>query len=68
MVLNFVHMEDCHMKRVLFVLLGLTVAMTVAGLMVAFARPSKWPANIAPLEWRRALGEKVEPVTEEAAA
>ena len=56
------------MKRVLFVLLGLTVAMTVAGLMVAFARPSKWPANIAPLEWRRALGEKVEPITEEAAA
>jgi hypothetical protein len=44
------------------------VAVTVAGLMVAFARPSKWPANIAPLEWRRALGEKVEHTPREAAA
>jgi hypothetical protein len=68
MVLNFVHMEGYHMKRVLFVLLGLTVAMTVAGLLVAFARPSKWPANIAPSEWRRTLGEKVEHVAEEATA
>lgn len=52
------------MKRVLFVLFGLTMAMTVTGMLVAFARPSRWPANVTPSEWRRALGEKVERITE----
>jgi len=56
------------MKRVLFVVLGLSVAMSVAGLLFAFARPIKWPANIATPEWRRALDVKVEPAVEEAAA
>ena len=56
------------MKRVLFIFLGLTVAMTVIGLMVAFTRPIHWPANVRPLEWRKAFGEKVVDAAEEAGA
>ena len=56
------------MKRVLLVFLGLTAAVTVAGLLVAFARPIKWPANIRTLEWRKALGEAVERSLEEEVA
>ena len=57
------------MKRVLFIVLGLTVATTLFGLMVAFTRPIKWPANVASPAWRKAFGETAEqPVEEEAAA
>jgi hypothetical protein len=56
------------MKRVLFILLGLMVAMTVTGLVISFTRPIKWPANVRSLDWRRALGESTEETTEEAAA
>lgn len=42
------------MKRVLFVLLGLTAALTAVGLIFAFTRPIEWPANVRPLDWRRA--------------
>jgi len=52
------------MKRVLFVLLGITVAVTVVGLVVAFSRPIKWPANIGSPEWRRAVGQDIEPELE----
>jgi hypothetical protein len=65
---RFVRMEGPQMRRILFVLVGLTVAFTVSGLVIAFARPSRWPANIAPSEWRRALGERVEQATGEVAA
>jgi len=66
----WLRMEVRQMKRVLFVLFGLSVAMTVVGLMVAFSRPIKWPANIAAPEWRRAVGETGEPAVavEEAGA
>ena len=56
------------MKRVMFILFGLLVAMTVTGLVIAFSRPIKWPENVGPLEWRRTLGGRVEETTEEAAA
>jgi len=56
------------MKRALFILFGLTLAMSVFGLMFAFTRPIKWPANIAAPAWRKALGEKAEELAEEAAA
>lgn len=65
---GFVRMEGLQMRRILFVLVGLTVAFTVSGLVIAFARPSKWPANIAPSEWRRALGEHLGQAPEEAMA
>jgi len=57
------------MKRVVFILLGLAVATTVVGLLFAFSRPIKWPANVGPAAWRRAVGENAEePITEEVAA
>jgi hypothetical protein len=56
------------MKRALFILLGLMLAMTVFGLMFAFTRPIKWPADIAAPAWRKAFGEKVEEPIEEAGA
>ena len=56
------------MKRVLFVLLGLTVAMTAFGLLMAFSRPIKWPRNIGSPEVRRTLGEEAEQAVEEAVA
>lgn len=56
------------MQRALFIVFGLAVALTLAGLAIAFARPVKWPANVARAEWRRALGEKVDQVVEEVAA
>jgi hypothetical protein len=57
------------MKRVVFILLGLAVATTVAGLLVAFSRPIKWPANVGPAAWQRALGaDAEEPIAEEVAA
>jgi hypothetical protein len=60
--------EGVHRKRFLFVLLGISVAMTLVGLLVAFTRPIKWPANIGSPQWRRPLGEKVEHLAEEAGA
>jgi hypothetical protein len=59
-----IRMEVRQMKRVLFILFGVGVAVTVVGLMVALSRPIKWPANIAAPEWRRAVGENVEPELE----
>jgi hypothetical protein len=56
------------MKRALFVFLGLTAALTVVGLLVVFARPVNWPANIRPLAWRRAIGEAVDRSLEEEVA
>ena len=56
------------MKRLLFVLFGLTAMMTVVGLLIAFARPIKWPANVRPLDWSRTVGEAIEKVAEEVAA
>lgn len=56
------------MKRVLFVLLGLSVAMTVMGLMFAFTRPLKWPARIATVDWRKAVGEAIDRTLEEEVA
>ena len=56
------------MKRVLFVLFGLMAAMTVVGLAFAFTRPLKWPSNIRPLEWRRAVEDAVEGALEMEAA
>jgi len=56
------------MKRVLFVLLGLTVAMTAFGLLMAFSRPIKWPRNIGSPDVRRTLGEEAGRAVEEAAA
>lgn len=53
------------MKRALFILLGLSIATTVAGFVLT-VRPMKWPANLGTLEWRRALGEKAEEIVEEA--
>jgi hypothetical protein len=53
------------MKPVLFVLFGLTVVITVVGLLTAFARPIKWPANVTAPDWRRAFGDKVEHVAEQ---
>jgi hypothetical protein len=61
-------MEVSQMKRVLFILFGLMVAMTVTGLAIAFTRPIKWPENVGPLDWRRTFGEKAEETIEEAAA
>ncbi len=65
---GFVRMEGLQMRRILFVLVGLTMAFTVSGLVIAFARPSKWPANIARADWRRALGEHLGQAPEEATA
>jgi hypothetical protein len=61
-------MEVREMKRVLLIMFGLATALTIVGLMMAFSRPIKWPANIAAPEWRRAVGETVEPEVEEAGA
>ena len=54
------------MKRVLLVLFGITLVMTVVGLLTAFARPIKWPANVTAPDWRRAFGDKVEHAVEQA--
>lgn len=56
------------MKRVLFVLFGVMAALTAVSLIVAFTRPIKWPANVRPLEWRRAIGDGVDRKVEEVAA
>jgi hypothetical protein len=51
-----------HMKRVLFVLFGISMALTVFGLVFAFTRPIKWPATIRPLDWWRATEPVGNPV------
>jgi hypothetical protein len=57
------------MKRVLLIMLGLAIAMSLFGLLIAFTRPIKWPDNVASSGWRRSLGEEVgEVVVEEAGA
>ena len=56
------------MQRLLFVLFGVIAAVTVVGLLIAFTRPIKWPANVGPLEWRRAVGEAIEREVEEEVA
>jgi hypothetical protein len=55
------------MKRVLIVFLGLTIVMTIAGLVIGAGRPLRWPANLTASELRRALGERLA-AEEEAAA
>lgn len=57
------------MQRILFILLGIAVTTTVLGLLFAFSRPIRWPANVASPAWRRAFGESAEePVEEEVVA
>jgi hypothetical protein len=57
------------MKRVLFILFGISAALTLFGLLFTLSRPIKWPAGIRSLEWRRTVDGPVGEVeVEEVAA
>jgi hypothetical protein len=49
-------------------LLAVLSTFVALGLVFAFTRPIKWPANVRAIDWRRAVGAVTSPITEEEVA
>jgi hypothetical protein len=59
-------LEVCPMRgsRFLPLLLAVLSTFVALGVVFAFTRPIKWPANVRAIDWRRAVGAATGPATE----
>jgi hypothetical protein len=66
-----INLEVCAMRVPRFVLplfFAVLATFVAVGLVFAFTRPIKWPANVRPIDWRRAVGADMKPTVEEEVA